>query len=517
MLRALARVLSSTGFPYGSGGILFKQAQFGRDALEVAEDLLEIRPDIAWAVIGRLATLQGTEVDPRIEEEPGKIHHEYRALIMDDQVVSEDARAIFHTLASQWRLCTSQEALDRLTEYTLYPAVDATPLYLRLVGRYCTFYGAELLHQEYTPLRWRGAGPQPTIQDSVQRAVDWIAGRIERSDLGLLEFRRLSAHSHRFQAWKDGATSYLHPNGGFANYNAPIASIEVQGLAYDALTLAPVLQPNAPEQEQERWLALAQKLQKAVFELFWMPDERYFAIAIDRDPRTGNARQVKLITANPGELLDSSIFDTLEPARRKRYLEAIVERILSDEFLTPVGIRATSLVHQDLLDYPAYQSSHTVWHKETYDVAKGTRRQGFPNLADDLENRLLNAVNVTGAATEFLYVLPDNRVDYGPFDGAPREDAEEIIATNVPEIDQAWSISAALAIKWYCGRRKRGRSPYRAWQSNLETRIWKRIEPVPLLRTRRDIERASQTGYRFKINTARGWELERSRIRQIEL
>src|SRR5437868_2294129 len=80
MLRALERVLSPSGFPYGSTGDLFRDAHFGRDAVEVAEDLLACRPDIARAVIERLAELQGTSVNALTEEEPGKIHHEYRAL-----------------------------------------------------------------------------------------------------------------------------------------------------------------------------------------------------------------------------------------------------------------------------------------------------------------------------------------------------------------------------------------------------------------------------------------------------
>jgi glycogen debranching enzyme len=508
LLKALDRVLSRAGFPYGSNCLLFREAQFGRDALEVAEDLLEMRPAIARAVIRRLAALQGTMVDPRTEEEPGKIHHEHRALVMEGQPVGQESAAIFRELAQQWELDQTEDELSPLQELTTYMTVDATPLYVRLVSEYCKLYGGDILQEEYTPRRWAEGSPKPTIRDSVSKAVDWITSRIERSDTGLLEFQRMTPHGHHFQAWKDGGSSYLHPDGSYCNYDAPIASIEVQGLAYDALRAAPSLVGDVPQELHQRWTALAERVQQTVIRLFWMPDERYFAMAIDRDPRTGRARQMKLISSNPGALLDSSLFDTLDPQGRLGYVAAIVERVCSGEFLTPVGIRCSSLVHENLLGYPAYQSSHTVWHKETYDIAKGFLRQGFPKLARNLENRLLNAINVTGGATEFLYVLSDNRVDYDPLNRVAREDAEEIVATNVPENDQAWSISAGLAVKWRRGSRQPPRPLSITWGTDLEDRLLNRITPVELLRTVSEIEQAFPTDYSFRINTRKGWERE---------
>jgi glycogen debranching enzyme len=513
MLRALARVLSPTGFPYGSNGRLFGQAQFGRDSLEVAEDLLAFRPDIARVVIERLAALQGTLLDRQTEEEPGKIHHEYRSLAPDGEPLDPSARDIFFSLARGWELAETEDELAALRDYVLYPTVDATPLYVRLIARYCAAYGGDILRHEYTPRRWTAGSGRPTIGQSVFQAVEWIAGHLERSDLGLLEFQRMTSHGHPFQAWKDGGTSYLHPDGRYANYNGPIASIEVQGLAYDALTAAPGLLPTATDSRRDQWWRLADNLQRAVLEIFWMPGESYFAMAIDREPGTGAPRQVKTLTSNPGELLDSGIFDTLPPELVRSRVAPIVRRLYSDEFLTPAGIRSSSLAHRAILDYPAYQGSYTVWHKDTYDVAKGFRRQGFHRLAKDLENRLLNAVNITGAPTEFLYVMPDNHVDYRPFDREGVDGAVEIAGTNVPENDQAWTISAALAIKWSRGRRL-ATAPTRGWQWEEEKQIWKRIRPVEPLRTKGEIERAAAQAYRFRINTVKGWERERAHIRE---
>src|SRR5205085_2154207 len=105
-------------------------AHFGRDALEVAEDLLAYRPEIARAVIMRLAALQGTAASPDTEEEPGKIHHEHRALEIDGRVIGDGSRRIFRHLAEAWKLAGTPEELDALTEMTYYGTIDATPLYV---------------------------------------------------------------------------------------------------------------------------------------------------------------------------------------------------------------------------------------------------------------------------------------------------------------------------------------------------------------------------------------------------
>jgi glycogen debranching enzyme len=375
--------------------------------------------------------------------------------------------------------------------------------------------GRSLLDERYTPRR-AGSGAVATVRESVRLAVQWIVRALEASDTGLLEFQRMTRRGHRFQAWKDGTTSYLHTDGTFANYNGPIASIEVQGLAYDALVAAPLLLDDSTPTQRERWVTLSQRLRDAVMELFWMPEERYFAMALDRDPTSGALRQIRTLTSNPGALLDSGIFDTLPEGDRERAVGAIVERIYSEEFLAPAGVRCNSLAHLSLLDYMAYQSSYTVWHKETHDIACGLRRQGFPALARDLEARLLNAVNLVGGATEFLYVMPDGRVDWDPFGRRARTGAEEIYGTNVPENDQAWSISAALAIKWRRGHGLDG-GVATGWQRGIEERKERTVRAVPVLRTFSDIKRELEGAEALTLNTEEGWRRESAFVRRQEL
>ena len=58
-------------------------ALFGRDSLIFAFQLLPHRPEIAVATLRTLASLQGTTQDPEIDEEPGKIIHEYHEVAPD--------------------------------------------------------------------------------------------------------------------------------------------------------------------------------------------------------------------------------------------------------------------------------------------------------------------------------------------------------------------------------------------------------------------------------------------------
>src|SRR5205085_443403 len=92
------------------------------------------------------------------------------------------------------------------------------------------------------------------------------------------EHRSLYVGTRRipYQAWKDSGTSYLHADGSLAYYDQPIASVEVQGYAYDALLAAAQLLPDRAEQCRQ----LASRLRQSLLEGFWMPRSSYFAMAL---------------------------------------------------------------------------------------------------------------------------------------------------------------------------------------------------------------------------------------------
>ena len=121
---------------YASASPNYRDAVFGRDSLEAAEDLVGIKPEVVREVLLTAAHFQGLGMNLITEEEPGRIHHEYRHRIMDGREINDQSQQILRRLAKMWG-GTEDEVL-------YYGSVDATLLYVRLAGRYCRCYGKDL-------------------------------------------------------------------------------------------------------------------------------------------------------------------------------------------------------------------------------------------------------------------------------------------------------------------------------------------------------------------------------------
>ncbi|MBA3758384.1 hypothetical protein H0X10_02020 [Candidatus Saccharibacteria bacterium] len=428
---ALATVTSTSGNGvYASADTLFKGAVFGRDSLEVAEDLLATRRELVGSIILTLAGLQGTRDNHINEEEIGKIVHEYRTVVVDGEPIDSTSQLIFDELASRWG---GED--DRLA---YYGSIDATPHFIRVVDKYCEHYGDQILDETVI----RPDGTEVSVRDVLHGATDWLTTKIEDSSSGLLEYQRRNSQGIENQVWKDSREFYVHTDGQLANHKAPIASIEVQGLAYDAFIAA---SKHATPEQAWNLRNSAFALRDRTVELLWQPDKNYFALGIDHDEQ-GNMRIIETKTANPAALLDSAIFDELEPIQKQTYLEAITRTIMSPDFLTDAGIRSRALSQANLIPFWDYHGSYVSWPKETYDIAKGLRRQGLPNLARQLENRLVNSVRKSNGYPEFMYVAADGRALLGKSAQTEHADIVYIDSTNNPERIQAWTVSAVVSI-----------------------------------------------------------------------
>lgn len=437
LLRALDEVRTPSGIQ-ASNDTLFKGAVFGRDSLRVAEDLLPWFPNIARHVIFTLAAQQGVTHQLLSEEAPGRIHHEYRADYLGGEKVGPQQLAIMEELASRWGWRIPGH------ELCYYGTVDATSHYIRLICDYVrTLGGKEFLDQEFK--HW--TGDVRTVRWSLLSALNWLASRISSSPLGLLEFRRTHNRGHLWQVMRDGVLSYAHPDGTLANAHAPIAAVEVQGLVYDALVKAVDLFADELPDAAASWGSLAERVQRAVIDQFWMPDYGYFAMAIDRSPETGDPRQVKTISNAGGELLETQLFDSLPEVERQKYVAAVVTRLLSPDFLTDAGVRSLSVQHAGMFGKLwNYHGANVAWGVTTNVVARGLRYQGYAALAQQLENRLLNVVGVSGSFREFYYVSDEGEVGYHLV-SATKEgsaDCRQVVGTNIPENTQAWTVSALL-------------------------------------------------------------------------
>lgn len=415
---------------------LFKGAIFGRDSLRVGLDLVPWLPSLSETIIFSLAHLQATEARAISDaKRPGQIPHEARFRFVGPRQIGPDQQALLDELAERWGGTT-----DGVVQYG---SADATPQFVRLVARHCRLHGDGILDE---PFR-RADGAVLTLRESVHAAVRWTEEEVRAAERPLLGFLRSNKeHGHRWQILQDGATSIIHPDGSLANADARVETIGLQGLAYDALVDgADLLESDMPD-DARRWRELAMQVRDATLDAFWMPDERYFALAIDRDPADGvTPRRVRTITAMPTELLETGIFDELPDDERQAYVSAIVRTAHGPDLMTPAGIRSRSLRHAGSLPYPDYHGVLSCWGVANSMYAAGLARQGFGELADDLALRHIRALDAAGALYEFLYVDADGRVRsplLEPEPGAPEEDV--IAGTNRPESNQAWTLSFAL-------------------------------------------------------------------------
>jgi glycogen debranching enzyme len=420
---------------YASMGPNFTYAVFGRDSIEVAEDLLATHQSLARDIIFTLARLQGVKYDNVSEEEPGKIHHEYRSRVFEGELISEESLAVMHKLQRWWGSIGADELV-------YYGSFDATPLYVRLVTNYTRLYGKAILGEKYVARD----GQDRTILDCLQSAIDWLTAKIEQSPWRLLEYKRINPSGLLNQVWKDSGTSYLHIDGTIANADGGIAAVELQGYAYDALLGAAQLfdENNSPV---ARYRDLARDIQQATLEQLWMPDSQFFAQGLDRDETNGSTRQIKTLTSNAGLLLYSQLLKDLPDDIRRNYCEGIIKTICGPEFLTEAGIRCRALRHKTIPGFVDYHGTYAVWPKETFDIASGLLQHGYAHLAQQLNNRILNSVEVAGDFYELFYVEDDGTVWYDPV--ASVAYFSKKFPTNplpVPEPGQAWVISAVINI-----------------------------------------------------------------------
>jgi glycogen debranching enzyme len=480
--QALSRVTSKTGLGvYASADRLFRGAVFGRDSLEVAEDLMYIKPRLVEKILLTMAGLQG-EVDNKAnEEEPGKIIHEYRTPAVDGQPLNTTSREIYERLSGMWGGDGKSLAY--------YGSVDSTPHFIKALATYCQAYGFEILTKQ-VKLR---SGRVESVIAIMDEAIEWLAAHLDKSRSGFVEYHRKNPHGIENQVWKDSREFYVHENGQLASHSHPISSIEVQGLAYDAFMMAAELLPS----KKSRLETYAAALQKRTTELLWEPHREYFALGTDYDEHN-KLRVIKTVTANPAELLDSLIFETLPQELKQKYISGIVREILGTDFLTDAGIRSRALSEAKLVDFWDYHGSYVTWPKETYDVAKGLRRKGLPALARELENRLLNVVKATRSYPEFLYVDPRGRVLGVPTPAKTHGEMVFVDSRNRPEKIQAWTVSAIFAIQSHRRRLLEPKTHQEPWQKQLEKEVLQHIPLVPRLRSARAIS-ARYPSYPYEI------------------
>ncbi|WP_155058388.1 amylo-alpha-1,6-glucosidase [Streptomyces blattellae] len=324
----------------------------GRDALLASLFTLPYRPQLAAATLPALAAAQATETGADSVAQPGKIVHEVR-----------------HGELAHF----GQVPYGRY-----YGSVDATPLFLVLLGAYVEQTG--------------DAEPARRLQPHARAAIGWMLDHGGLTSRGYLVYRADQGGLAN-QNWKDSPGAICSADGTRASGSVMAAG--AQGYAYDAL-------------RRTAWLArtvwddkvYAALLEQAAGDLrdrfqrdFWMRDRSFPALALD-----GEGRQVDALASDAGHLLWSGLLD-------KEYGELVGRRLLEPDFFSGWGVRTVAS------GQPAYHplSYHrgSVWPHDNALIALGLARYGLHDEARTVAHALVDAATATG------HRLPEVLAGYG--------------------------------------------------------------------------------------------------------
>lgn len=381
---------------------------FGRDSVRMALDLLDDFPAVGRATIQRLTALQGVRHNPRAEEEPGRILHEHR--------------------------CASDPLARRVQEWwdlPYYGAVDATPLYVTLIGAYCDRYGPSLLRER---VRDRN-GQLITLRTGLARAVTWIEARLERD--GYVCVKRAQPHGIRNQVWEDSGDSHYDESGRLFDPAVAYAPVAVQGYAYDALRVGATYSDD--RREASHWHALAGALRRKVLATFWSEDMATFVPAVVLD--SASPTPARVVASSPGHLLASGLLDGPDAAG---YREPLVQRLLAPDLLAAAGIRTKSTTAPRF--HPGAYHNGSVWPMDTGVIADGLRRHGYAAQADDLEDRILRACASVGRLVEFFRGDLESRILINECSVDVVDDAAVWKLEQPPQHTQGWTVTRVWRI-----------------------------------------------------------------------
>jgi glycogen debranching enzyme len=421
------------------------EAVFARDALRVSDFIGRFFPRLQWATVHGLAQIQGLQYDNVREEEPGKIFHEWRD--------STDPIAKKLTAQSGW-------------EWPYYGAVDTTPLYIRAV--------AVLLKNNPNAAAVeikRRDGRHWTLADSVDSAIAWLCQRVDEDPDGLLTYRRFNPGGIENQIWRDSWDSLSHADGSLPNHEQPIAALDAQVLAYDALVAgASYLRVRSSDDAraagelEER----ASRVRRTLLDRFWVESgpTSFFAAALDFST-TGERRSLLIRVSDMGHLLASRL---LCGSVIRGYRDAVVRQLFSPGLLCSAGIRS---LHKDEVRYwPGGYHTGGSWLWQSMHIADGLEQHGFAHLATELRSRCGQIYLQTGLLPEFARgdddrnILNDRVIDLWQAADQRKNRLEQ-----PPQEVQAWTVASLYAAK----RLARARTHPLPSPTPLEQEIYKEL------------------------------------------
>ncbi|WP_432165072.1 amylo-alpha-1,6-glucosidase [Streptomyces sp. bgisy031] len=313
----------------------------GRDALLTSLFALPYRPGLAAATLPVLAATQATESTEDAVAQPGKIVHEVR-----------------HGELAHF----GQVPFARY-----YGSVDATPLFLVLLGAYTERTGDMATARRLEP--------------HARAAVSWMLDHGGLTARGYLVYRA-DRGGLANQNWKDSPGAICSADG--TRPTGPVTAAGAQGYAYDALRRTAALARTAWDDP-----VYADLLEQAATDLrdrfqrdFWMADRAFPALALD-----GDGRHVDALASDAGHLLWSGLLD-------KEYGEAVGRRLLEPDFFSGWGVR--TLAAGQAAYHPLSYHRGSVWPHDNALIALGLARYGLHDEARTVAHALVEAAAASG-------------------------------------------------------------------------------------------------------------------------
>ncbi|MCX5048003.1 MULTISPECIES: glycogen debranching N-terminal domain-containing protein [unclassified Streptomyces] len=324
----------------------------GRDALLTSLFALPYRPQLAAATLPALAAAQATETGADAVSQPGKIVHEVR-----------------HGELAHF----GQVPYGRY-----YGSVDATPLFLVLLGAYVEQTGDAALARRLEP--------------HARAAVGWMLDHGGLTSRGYLVYRADQGGLAN-QNWKDSPGAICSADGTRAS--GAVMAAGAQGYAYDALRRTAWIARTV--WEDATYAAL---LEQAAGDLrdrfqrdFWMRECSFPALALD-----GDGKQVDALASDAGHLLWSGLLD-------KEYGEVVGRRLLEPDFFSGWGVR--TLAAGQAAYHPLSYHRGSVWPHDNALITLGLARYGLHDEARVVAHALVDAATTSG------HRLPEVLAGYG--------------------------------------------------------------------------------------------------------
>lgn len=361
-------------------GIPWYSVPFGRDSIFTAIQTLVLDPSLAKNTLRTLAVAQGETINSFNEEAPGKILHEMRNGEMAN--------------------------LGEVPYKRYYGSIDATPLFIVLFTETIRWTGDQDLLNELLP--------------SVEKALAYLEEYADLDGDTFIEYHNQVSGGLVVQSWKDSTHSMVHKDG--THSESPMAVVEVQGYLYDAKRKMAELYDYMGNKDQ------ANKLRKEAVELkekfndqFWMDNEKYYALALDKDKK-----QVQTITSDPGHALWSEI---VPPEKSND----IANTLLGEGLFSGWGIRTMS--KDEKVYSPVAYHNGTVWPHDNSVIALGLAKYGFKEHVNQIASALFFS------AEQF----EDNRLPE-LFCGYGSDQEETIVPYPVACSPQAWAAGTPFAL-----------------------------------------------------------------------